>query len=56
VAAHSEHTLARAADIRIDRMPVKFIRLAALSLRGGGVGTYWREGFVHVDVGPVREW
>jgi uncharacterized protein YcbK (DUF882 family) len=56
VAAHSEHTLARAADIRIDRVPVKFIRLAALSLRGGGVGTYWREGFVHVDVGPVREW
>ncbi|HZB93189.1 MAG TPA: DUF882 domain-containing protein [Stellaceae bacterium] len=29
---------------------------AALSLRGGGVGTYRRWDFVHVDVGPVRRW
>ena len=29
---------------------------AALSLRAGGVGFYPNSGFVHVDVGPVRQW
>ncbi|HEX7969097.1 MAG TPA: DUF882 domain-containing protein [Stellaceae bacterium] len=55
-AAHSEHLRAKAADICIDRVPLKHLRRAALSLRGGGVGTYWQDDFVHVDVGPVRSW
>ncbi|MBI3393595.1 MAG: DUF882 domain-containing protein [Nitrospirae bacterium] len=29
---------------------------AALSLKAGGVGTYPRSNFVHVDIGPVRRW
>jgi uncharacterized protein YcbK (DUF882 family) len=55
-AAHSLHIEAQAADIRVDRVGLKRLRRAALSLRSGGVGTYWHEHFVHVDVGPVRSW
>jgi uncharacterized protein YcbK (DUF882 family) len=55
-AAHSLHLEAQAADIRLDRVRLKRLRRAALSLRAGGVGTYWREHFIHVDVGPVRSW
>jgi uncharacterized protein YcbK (DUF882 family) len=55
-AAHSEHLLGKAADIRINGVRLKHLRRAALSLNAGGVGTYWRDGFVHVDVGPVRHW
>jgi uncharacterized protein YcbK (DUF882 family) len=32
------------------------LRAAALSLGGGGVGYYPRDGFVHVDTGPRRHW
>lgn len=55
-AAHSEHLQARAADICVDRVRLNHLRRAAVSLKGGGVGTYWHENFVHVDVGPVRAW
>jgi uncharacterized protein YcbK (DUF882 family) len=55
-AAHSEHLLAKAADIRVDGVRLKHLRQAALSLKAGGVGTYWHEDFVHIDVGPVRSW
>ncbi len=55
-AAHSEHLLAKAADIRIEGVRLKHLRHAALSLKTGGVGTYWHDDFVHVDVGPVRVW
>jgi uncharacterized protein YcbK (DUF882 family) len=55
-AAHSEHLVAKAADIRIEGVSLAHLRHAALSLRAGGVGTYWHDHFVHVDVGPVRRW
>ncbi len=55
-AAHSEHLLGKAADICVDRVSLTHLRHAALSLKAGGVGTYWRDHFVHVDVGPVRSW
>jgi uncharacterized protein YcbK (DUF882 family) len=55
-AAHSEHVLAKAADIRVEGVRLKHLRHAALSLKAGGVGTYWHDDFVHVDVGPVRSW
>jgi len=55
-AAHSEHVLGKAADIRIPGVRLKQLRRAALSLDAGGVGTYWRDDFIHVDVGPVRQW
>jgi uncharacterized protein YcbK (DUF882 family) len=55
-AVHSEHLVAKAADICIDGISLSHLRRAALSLRAGGVGTYWHYRFVHVDVGPVRSW
>jgi uncharacterized protein YcbK (DUF882 family) len=55
-ALHSEHLRAKAADICVEGVRLAHLRRAALSLRAGGVGTYWHYHFVHVDVGPVRRW
>lgn len=56
VAEHSEHMQAKAIDIRVPGVATARLRDAALSLREGGVGYYPKSQFVHVDVGPVREW
>lgn len=53
-AAHSEHLVGKAADICIDRVSLKHLHRAAVSLKAGGVGSY--DHFTHVDVGPVRVW
>ncbi|QHN05165.1 DUF882 domain-containing protein [Granulicella sp. WH15] len=56
VAEHSQHVLAKAIDIRVPGIQTRTLRDAALSLHEGGVGYYPVSQFVHVDVGPVREW
>ncbi len=56
VAEHSQHMEAKAIDIRIPGVSTTQLRDTALSLDAGGVGYYPRSQFVHVDVGPVREW
>lgn len=56
VAEHSQHMLSKAIDIRIPGVSTLALRNAALSLGMGGVGYYPTSGFVHVDVGPVRQW
>jgi len=56
VAAHSQHLIGKASDIRIEGVELANLHRAALSLRGGGVGFYPQSDFVHVDVGPVRQW
>lgn len=56
VAEHSQHMLAKAIDIRVPGVSTARLRNAALSLGEGGVGYYPTSQFVHVDVGPVREW
>ncbi|MGD9642427.1 MAG: YcbK family protein [Elusimicrobiales bacterium] len=56
VAKKSLHMQGLAADIRIDGVRTSALRDAAKALRAGGVGYYPRDGFVHVDVGPVRYW
>ncbi len=56
VAEHSQHMLSKAIDIRIAGVSTLALRNAALSLGMGGVGYYPTSQFVHVDVGPVREW
>jgi uncharacterized protein YcbK (DUF882 family) len=56
VAKNSQHTLAKAIDIRIPGVPTRRLRDTALTLQAGGVGYYPISKFVHVDVGPVRTW
>ena len=56
VAEHSQHMEAKAIDIRVPGVTTAKLRDTALSLDAGGVGYYPRSQFVHVDVGPVREW
>ena len=56
VAEHSQHMLAKAIDIRVPGVSTRKLDQAALSLHAGGVGYYPTSQFVHVDVGPVRQW
>lgn len=56
VAEHSQHMLAKAIDIRVPGVSTIALRNAALALHAGGVGFYPVSQFVHVDVGPVRQW
>ena len=56
VAPNSLHLQGRAIDVRLPGTPLADLRDAALSLRGGGVGYYPREQFVHLDTGRVRTW
>ena len=56
VAEHSQHMLSKAIDIRVPGVPTRTLQQIALSLGMGGVGYYPRSQFVHVDVGPVRQW
>jgi uncharacterized protein YcbK (DUF882 family) len=56
VAAHSQHLLGKASDIRVEGVELANLHRAALSLKGGGVGFYPVSNFVHVDVAAVRQW
>lgn len=56
VAEHSQHMEGHAVDLRVPGVSTARLRNAALSLHAGGVGYYPVSHFVHVDVGPVREW
>lgn len=56
VASKSQHMLGKASDIAIPGVALHHLRKAAISLRGGGVGYYPHDGFVHVDTGRVRQW
>ena len=56
VASHSQHMLGKASDIRVEGVDLAVLHRAAQSLKAGGVGFYPVSDFVHVDVGPVRQW
>ncbi|WP_433966995.1 YcbK family protein [Tunturiibacter gelidiferens] len=56
VAEHSQHMEGHAIDLRVPGVSTEQLRNTALSLHAGGVGYYPISQFVHVDVGPVREW
>jgi uncharacterized protein YcbK (DUF882 family) len=55
-ALHSQHIEAKALDLRVPGVSAALLRDAALSLAAGGVGYYPMGQFIHVDVGPVRQW
>lgn len=56
VARNSYHIKGMAADLRLDNRSVSQIANAAKACMSGGVGSYPRSGFVHIDCGPVRVW
>ena len=56
VAKASLHLQGRAIDIALPQVSTLDLREAALSLHRGGVGTYTRLGFVHLDTGRFRKW
>ncbi|MBI2346688.1 MAG: YcbK family protein [Deltaproteobacteria bacterium] len=56
VARESLHLQGQAADIHLDEATERAIRDFAVGLQRGGVGYYPSLHFVHVDLGPVRQW
>lgn len=56
VAKKSLHMLGQAVDFRIEGVPLKTLREAALKMKAGGVGYYPRSNFIHIDSGSVRSW
>ncbi|MEX1153858.1 DUF882 domain-containing protein [Parvibaculum sp.] len=56
VAKKSYHMRGMAVDIRVPGRDLSRLRNAALDIGHGGVGYYPRSDFIHVDVGPVRQW
>jgi uncharacterized protein YcbK (DUF882 family) len=56
VARNSLHMKGMAADLRLKSRSVSQMTRAAQACSAGGVGTYSRSDFVHMDCGPVRSW
>ena len=56
VAKKSLHISGQAADLRLSSRSVRQLSKAANSCKAGGVGSYSRSNFVHVDCGPLRSW
>jgi uncharacterized protein YcbK (DUF882 family) len=55
-ASNSYHTRRRAADIRLEGVPMEQVADYAEWLQVGGVGRYYGSDFTHVDSGPIRTW
>ncbi|WP_407941071.1 YcbK family protein [Oceanomicrobium pacificus] len=56
VAKNSYHIRGMAADLRLKSRSTSQMAKAAIACNSGGVGTYGRSNFVHMDCGPIRTW
>ena len=56
VAKDSQHLLGTTINVRLDGVPIKKLRDAALAMKKRGVGYYRTSNFVHIDTGRVRRW
>ncbi|MFA7429648.1 MAG: DUF882 domain-containing protein [Rhodospirillaceae bacterium] len=56
VATDSLHMRGMAIDVRLPGRALRDLHMAALNLKGGGVGYYRKSNFIHLDVGAVRRW
>ncbi|HMK67976.1 MAG TPA: DUF882 domain-containing protein [Stellaceae bacterium] len=55
-AAHSLHMKGMAVDVFLKERSIGDLHSAAIAAGAGGVGYYPSHGFIHLDVGPVRQW
>jgi uncharacterized protein YcbK (DUF882 family) len=55
-ARNSFHIRGQALDFRVPGHDLRNVRKLAMEMQAGGVGYYPRAGFIHIDVGPVRNW
>ncbi len=56
-ARESWHLRCQAADVEIKGVnKYSLARQAATLPQRGGIGTYCRENFIHIDLGPKRQW
>jgi uncharacterized protein YcbK (DUF882 family) len=55
-ARNSLHMRGQAADLRLRSRSISQMAKAAAACNSGGVGTYSRSNFVHMDCGPIRLW
>jgi uncharacterized protein YcbK (DUF882 family) len=56
VARNSLHISGMAADIYFPGCQLSMLYKTAVHLRGGGVGYYPKDHFIHVDIGRIRYW
>ena len=56
VADESRHTKGEAIDFKIPGTKVRQVSAWLWEHFVGGLGTYDRDGFIHIDVGPKRKW
>lgn len=56
VAEKSLHMEGRAADFRLEGVPLNSVLKTALQMKFGGVGYYPRSNFIHIDTGINRFW
>lgn len=56
VAKKSLHMRGMAIDVALPGRDLADLRQTAINLQRGGVGFYPKSGFIHVDIGRVRNW
>lgn len=58
-ARNSQHLKGKAVDLSVQGYGMQFLARHGISVAnaaGGGLGTYWRGKFIHLDSGPSRRW
>jgi hypothetical protein len=56
VARDSQHSHGNAIDFYLPKVPTAALHAWAKAQKLGGVGLYPDSGFIHMDVGPIRNW
>jgi hypothetical protein len=54
--SNSQHVLGKAMDVHVKGISVDKLAEAGRKVGIGGVGRYYKDGFVHFDVGRKRDW
>lgn len=55
-AENSFHLQGMAADVSVQGLGINILANQAMRIGAGGLGIYWRSGFVHLDTGRPRFW